>query len=187
MSLQEEDVKGFNIGKKLRAIRTGRRMTLRNVSDVTGLSEGFLSQIENGKNSPSIKTLFKIASAYGMSPADLLEDPPSSLPAFVPKHERQVLQLGELAKFRLTPKHVTSMEVLGGTLEPGGSAGAPYSHGDSDELLIAMKGSVCAEIDGREYRLEAGDCIYYRSSMPHTVYNKGKGVAEVLWVVCPPG
>lgn len=50
-----------SIGIKLKQIRTDKHMTLKELSELTGLSIGFLSQIENGKASVAIDTLSKIA------------------------------------------------------------------------------------------------------------------------------
>lgn len=177
---------GREIGARLRDLRVGRRMTLKTLADRAGLSESFLSQLERGRNTPSLRTLFKIAEVHGLTPADLLDDSTTEVPALTTKDRRAVLEMGEVKKFRMLPRAVTTMEVLGGTLDPGGSAGEPYTHGDSDELLVAVHGTVHAEVGGKTYVLNEGDSLYYRSSMPHTVKNKGDREAEVIWIVCPP-
>ncbi|MBL8580860.1 MAG: cupin domain-containing protein, partial [Rhizobiaceae bacterium] len=61
-----------------------------------------------------------------------------------------------------------------------------YTHGDSDELLLVVAGTVHADVDGKSYVLNEGDALYYRSSMPHTVQNRSEAEVEVLWVICPP-
>lgn len=50
----------------VRALRVVRKMTLAELSAKTGLSVSFLNDIEHGRTNPSLSTLEKIATAYGM-------------------------------------------------------------------------------------------------------------------------
>src|SRR5690625_2611311 len=58
-----------NIGKRLKNLRANRNMTLKNVSEATGLSEGFLSQVEHAKSSITIESLMKISEAFKVNPS----------------------------------------------------------------------------------------------------------------------
>lgn len=52
------------IGQTIRALRELRKLSLVQLAEASGVSKGFLSQMENGKNSnPSLQTLQKIADA----------------------------------------------------------------------------------------------------------------------------
>ncbi len=53
----------IDIGKSLRKLREGRNLSLRSLSEISGLAVNTLSLIENGKTSPSVNTLSKIAKA----------------------------------------------------------------------------------------------------------------------------
>ena len=50
----------------IQALRAVRNMTLAELSTKTGLSISFLNDIEHGRTNPSLSTLEKIATAYGM-------------------------------------------------------------------------------------------------------------------------
>jgi transcriptional regulator with XRE-family HTH domain len=175
-----------HVGTRLRELRVGRRMTLKVVADKAGVSEGFLSQVERGRTAPSLKTLQAVAHALGLEVGDLFVDPDFELPHFTPKAARAVVEIGSLTKRRVTPSAVTTLEVLAGQFEVGGSAGSPYTHGDSDEVAIVLSGLIRAEVDGKEFDMGPGDNLIYRSSMTHTFHNIGDTEAEVLWVLCPP-
>lgn len=61
------------LGTKLRKIRRARRATLRGVEDATGISNAYLSQLENGKISkPSPNFLYKLAKFYEVPYEDLM-------------------------------------------------------------------------------------------------------------------
>ncbi|HVJ81892.1 MAG TPA: response regulator [Planctomycetia bacterium] len=58
------------IGDRIRERRKKSALTLTQLSQRTGLSVGFLSQIELGKNSASVDTLYRIARALGAQPGE---------------------------------------------------------------------------------------------------------------------
>ena len=177
------------MGNRLRTIRTRRRATLRQVADRAGLSESFLSQVERGVASPSVASLHRIAGALGVSVADLFEpDGVRSRPRVLPKESRPALALGSRGrKFLLTPRPLENLEVFVGELEPGGAtADSPYMHGDSEELVVVLSGTVELQLEDRLFELSPGDSIDYRSSVPHRVVNVGPEIAEVMWIISPP-
>lgn len=62
------------IGEHIREGRKAKGLTLAQLADRTGLSVGFLSQIELGKNSASVETLYRIATALGVQPGDFFQN-----------------------------------------------------------------------------------------------------------------
>ena len=60
-----------SLGSTIRERRKALTLTLADMSKRTGVSLGYLSQIELGKNSASIETLYKICLALGIKMADL--------------------------------------------------------------------------------------------------------------------
>jgi transcriptional regulator with XRE-family HTH domain len=178
-----------NVGERVRAIRRLRRATLQTVAKRTGLSESFLSQVERGKANASVASLTRIAGALGVHVADLFEpDRARAHPRVLRRQRRPALAFGNLGrKFLLTPRPLENLEVIAVELDPGGSTGDdPYTHGDSEELVVVVCGRVHLQLDERVYELEPGDSIDYRSSTPHRVVNAGDNVAEVIWVISPP-
>jgi transcriptional regulator with XRE-family HTH domain len=177
-----------DVGERLRDIRRLRRATLKTIADRAGVSESFLSQVERGRASASIASLRRIASALGVSVADLFEPDGPPRPRVLRKDERPSLAFGILGrKLLLTPRPLSHLEVFVGELDPGGSTGAePYAHGDSEELFVVIAGTVQLELGGDVHELEAGDSIDYRSSMTHRVTNVGEERAEVMWIISPP-
>ena len=62
-----------SLGAAIRERRKALSLTLANMSDRTGVSLGYLSQIELGKNSASIETLYRICLALGMKMSELFQ------------------------------------------------------------------------------------------------------------------
>ena len=178
----------LELGERLRAIRLLRRLTLREVAEAAGVSESFVSQLERGRSSASVATLQRLAAAVGIEISDLFAGTPQSGPHVLRRQERQLLEWGHLGrKALLTPKPFHSLEVVSATFDPGGSTGdEPYTHGDSEELLLVLAGRIHLQLDSELLDLSAGDSVNYRSSTPHRVSNPGDEGAEVLFVISPP-
>lgn len=176
------------IGQRLREIRQARRRTLKSVAGSAGISESFLSQVERGTASASIATLKGVANALGVRMGDLFDGGFMALPKVLRKHERPAIHIDVLGtKYQLTPHPVDNLEVYLAEFDPGGSTGGPeYSHGNSDEFVFVLSGTVEIHVDDEAFVLDAGDSIIYRSSSTHSTKNVGDEPAEVLWVISPP-
>ena len=179
---------GVELGERLRAIRVLRRLTLREVAEAAGVSESFVSQLERGRSNASVATLQRLAGAVGIEVSDLFADELRPGPRVLRRQERQLLEWGLLGrKALLTPKPFHSLEVVAAAFDPGGSTGdEPYTHGDSEELLLVLAGRVHLQLGSELLDLATGDSVNYRSSTPHRVSNPGNKPAEVLFVISPP-
>jgi transcriptional regulator with XRE-family HTH domain len=180
---------GVDVGERLRAIRRMRRATLKTVAERAQLSESFLSQVERGRANASVASLQRIAGALGVHVADLFEpNGASGRPRVLRRESRPALTFGVLGqKYMLTPRPLEHLQVIIGEFEPGGSTGdEPYTHGDSEELLVVLSGVVSLQLGTELFELSTGDSIDYRSSVPHRLTNLGGDPAEVMWIISPP-
>lgn len=174
------------VGERLRELRIGRRLTLKEVARRAGLSESFVSQLERGRSGTSLKTLQGLATALGVELGDLFDAHPADRARVIRRAERAPISIGSLSKYRITPGLTSNVEVIGGVFEPGGTAGEDkYTHGDSEEVVVVLDGAVRAEIGADSYELGKGDSLCFRSSVPHTFHATESG-AEVIWIVSPP-
>lgn len=59
-------------GEQLREIRLARGLSVREFAAVTGLNNGYVSNIECGRQScPNMSTIPKLARAYGIEPLEM--------------------------------------------------------------------------------------------------------------------
>ena len=54
----------FQIIREIIAARKDKNITQKELSDLTGITQGDISKIENGNANPSLKTLKKLAAAF---------------------------------------------------------------------------------------------------------------------------
>lgn len=64
----------MQLGETLRRLRKNQKLTLVKVSEATGLSVSFLSDLEREKARPSQESLEKLAEFYGVDISQLVED-----------------------------------------------------------------------------------------------------------------
>ncbi len=161
---------------------------MREIADRAGLSESFVSQLERGQTGATIQSLQRISAALGVDVSDLFTSDDGRDPKIIRRSARRPVAWGTLGrKALLTPKSFEFLEVVAAEFESGGSTGdASYTHGDSEELLLVLEGTIELELDGEAMSLSAGDSVHYRSSAPHRAANPGPEPAEVLYVISPP-
>ena len=175
------------LGARLRVTRRRQRMTLREVATRAGISESFLSQVERGLAGASVATLQRVSSALGVMVADLFEPDQVLRPRVVRHERRSMMNFGGARNYLLTPRPLGNIEVFWTELDPDQSTSeTPFTHGDSEEVVVVAAGEVDVTVAGVPYHLRTGDSITYSSAVPHTCRNNGAVVAEVLFVVSPP-
>ena len=121
--------------------------------------------------------------------ADLFEpNGEPSRPRVLRRESRPALTFGTLGrKFMLTPRPLEHLQVIVGELDAGGSTGdEPYTHGDSEELLVVLEGAVHLQLGTEVFELRAGDSIDYRSSVSSPADERRRRTAEVMWIISPP-
>jgi transcriptional regulator with XRE-family HTH domain len=177
-----------DLGARVRAFRTLRRMSLRALAESTGLSPSFLSQFENGRTNASIGSLRRLAECLGVRLSDLVEQEVRPINTVLRKADRPQLPIGNGAsKFVITQPPLRYVEIYVSEFLPGGSTGTgPYVHGDAQEVVLVLRGVVALYLGDIKHELLAGDSIEYTSSTPHRIVNEGITDAEVLWVTSPP-
>jgi len=60
------------VGARVRALREGKALSRRELSEVSGVSERFLAQLENGQGNISLSRLADVSEALATTPGDLL-------------------------------------------------------------------------------------------------------------------
>ncbi|MDW7709895.1 MAG: cupin domain-containing protein [Deferrisomatales bacterium] len=176
------------LGQKLKSARLARGYSLEELARRTGFSKSFLSQIENGKNSPSIASLKTITQVLGVSIGELFEVDRGDQVYFLRKRDRipfEVVKDKVIFEFGASKVPNRKMEAIFFTLLPGGESEGDYTH-DGEEFGTVVAGTLHLELGGREYVMEPGDSIYFSSTIPHRWKNAGDEPMRALWVITPP-
>lgn len=60
------------VGRNVRRIRAERGLTQEQLAEMTGFSQQYVSGLEQGHRNPTVVTLFELAQALGVTPAELI-------------------------------------------------------------------------------------------------------------------
>jgi len=173
--------------EKLREIRQSRGLSIEELAKRSGLSPGFISQIERGLNHPSISSLREICLVLEIPIFHLFMEEDSEA-LIVRKDERKRIQYPDssVTYELLTPSLSRKIEVVSVSLEEKeSSVPRPQGH-EGEEVVTVLEGKVEALLGQKSYILEKGDTMCYDCRIPHQFINVGKGKAELLAIVTPP-
>ncbi len=178
---------GGPLGSAIRERRLSENLTLVELAAKSGLSQPFLSQVENGRARPSLMSLHQIAKALDTTPQAFFGGPTAdSLTwSLVRAKEVQVLPIdGEES-----PSTSTCHVLLGGdapfhVLEFDGlpSEFLDYFEHDGFEAAYVIRGRAEIDIGGTISELHAGDSISYPARLPHRLRSIGKRPVNVLLI-----
>lgn len=178
------------IGAQIKKLRKENAMTLKQLSDLTGLSVGFLSQLERGMTSVAIDTLVKIASVMGVNINYFFSDMENQNEDPVTRrHEHQVIlsDKDNFIQYRLS-KNLADKDMLPRLVEilPRKKSEKVnlYSH-EGEEFIYILEGILTYYHKDQKYDLYPGDCIHVHSNEPHNWQNHTNGVVRLLEITTP--
>jgi transcriptional regulator with XRE-family HTH domain len=201
-----------SVGSRLRAERERQRLSLRELARRLDVSASLISQVELGKATPSVGTLYAIVSELGMSLDELFFEPGASegrarlgvvrpgddasrartgpTEPVVRVEERKAIQLDSGVRWeRLTSVTEHDVDFLYVVYAVGGASCAEDSlmrhAGREYGHVIAGRLGVTVGFD--TYELGPGDSIAFDSTMPHRLFNAGDAPAEGIWFVIGRG
>jgi transcriptional regulator with XRE-family HTH domain len=176
-----------NLGKTLKAVRTQKRLTLDQLSQMAGVSKAMLSQIEQGKVNPTVAVVIKVSHSLGVQVSELLniEEKRNILHVIPAGEVGYTFRSDPLCRIRtLSPLELEKdIEFYRITLGPRGKLVSEAHFSGTEELLYLSKGKVQLMAASQEMTLNKGDSIHYRADTPHSIINVGKGIVEAFMIV----
>ena len=172
------------IGYNVRSLRKERGITLQQLAEATGLSTGYLSNLERNVNSPTLVNIQKICEALDISLGDMVErNREESI--IVRKDEREVV-IDEQNSIRLENIDYgldkTTFTYM--SIEPGGAGeGLRWEH-DFDEVGTVIKGELTLGLGNQMFHMKEGDTILVKAHTSHCYFNKGTEESVSFWARC---
>jgi transcriptional regulator with XRE-family HTH domain len=184
----------YEIGKKLRQLRLRKKIALIDLGRHTGLSASMLSQLENGKLTPTLATLARIAMVFDVGLDHFFGNRRG-------KKTFSVVRQADRIRFPERPDTPTPayfFECLAFSVQSKGMQAylaefPPRDEGDTGEhvhegaeFLFVLEGSLAIWFEGEEHALAQGDSVYFDSSEPHAYRGTGGSAARAVVVTTPP-
>src|SRR4051794_29736501 len=189
-----------DLGPRLRAIRLRQGVGVRELARRLDLAPSSISQIETGKIGPSVRTLYALASEFGVTVDEVLFDPaaptqqPAAAAAAPPEPGLAVQRAGERPEISLN-SGVTwqrlmfwgdeDVEFMEAIYEPGGASSPDdaFVRHSGHEFGHVLSGTLRVVVGFDEFALGPGDSITFPSSTPHRLSNDGTETVRAIWVV----
>jgi XRE family transcriptional regulator, regulator of sulfur utilization len=178
------------IGARVKALRESAGLSLRDLSERSGVSAPMLSQVERGETSPTLTVAARIAAGLELRLSQLLRLDESGAVTVVRAGERQRggnKKRGHSFEVLTSSQPGQRAELSRHTLAPGGATGAvddpPMHEPGSRETALVERGSVVLVCDGQRHELGEGDCVTFDADLPHHFENPTTADAAFLAVV----
>ena len=177
----------MNLGPLIRKNRKEKKLTLKEVSERAGVSEGFMSQVENNVKSPSVDTLMKICNAMGINAGDVLNQMGNQERLVViRKKEWEDVDLshtGFSTRRFFQPENRTIIDSAIIVLLPNKSIPVRKDINNGQELLCILKGSLDLIRLDETLTLLEGDIVQYWSDKDkQKIVNPNSEQAIALWI-----
>lgn len=177
------------IARNARDLRGERQWSLEQLATRSGVSKGMLVQIEQARTNPSIGTLCRLAEAFGVSLAQLVELSTGSTVRVVAADE--VVRLweggdGSAGDLLVGTDRSEHVELWRWNLAPGVDHDSEGHHPGTRELLAVLAGTLTLEVDGEEHRVETGGAVMFDADHPHRYRNTHKRALDLVLVVVQP-
>jgi transcriptional regulator with XRE-family HTH domain len=178
------------IGARVKALRESAGLSLRDLSERSGVSAPMLSQVERGETSPTLTVAARIAAGLELRLSQLLRLDETGAVTVVRASQRQRggnRRRGHSFEALTSSQPGQRAELSRHTLAPGGATGAaddpPMHEPGSRETALVERGSVVLVCDGQRHQLGEGDCVTFDADLPHHFENPASEDAAFLAVV----
>ncbi|MBY5942058.1 helix-turn-helix domain-containing protein [Halomonas sp. DP5N14-9] len=171
-----------HIATTLKGLRQAQGWSLERAARETGVSKAMLGQIERGESSPTVATLWRIASGFRVSFSSLFGSPTRAMDG--PLEERRVSiddsvwgrdSAGMRAKLLFPYDPMLGFEMFEIELAEGAeSASSPHAPGVVEHLVV-VEGELVLAIDDDWHLLKAGEGLRFFADRPHLMRNEGPG------------
>jgi transcriptional regulator with XRE-family HTH domain len=172
-------------GRRIRALREARGLSLRDLAAISGVSAPMLSQVERGETSPTLAVAVRIASGLGLTLSQLLRLDEGRHVGVVRKADRRPVRRNGHRYEVLTPELPGQRAtVTSHRLKPGArTGGAPLHEPGSRETIVVSSGALALVLDGERYDLAAEDSVTFDADLPHHFENPGREETSFVAVV----
>nr|WP_294148200.1 XRE family transcriptional regulator [uncultured Clostridium sp.] len=176
------------VAKNIKGLREKNKLSMDELSRLSGVSKSMLAQIERGEGNPTISTLWKISNGMGV-PFDALTVRPESPYEIVKTSELQPLleDQGNVKNYSIFPDDdnrkfaVYYLELKEGSYWKS----EPHLKG-AIEFITVFTGQIEIETDGRQFVIGKGESIRFKADNMHSYKNIGNETAILHMIIFNP-
>ncbi|MEM8797199.1 MAG: XRE family transcriptional regulator [Pseudomonadota bacterium] len=188
----------LSVSSEIRQLRKARQMTLKELSNASGVSLSHLSAIERGTAQPSMDALGSVADALSVTPDWFFArrsgaGPMEQACVVRAQNRRNLNSLYQQDVRELGYTDALLSSSIGGNFYMGMTVYEPASDQYEDALLkhkgevhaFLIEGELEVRIGDEVIVLHEGDSYSCDASIPHRAYNRSNRAARVIWAISP--
>ncbi len=175
----------MELGKKIKRMRNQKGLTQSELADRCELTKGYISQLENDLNSPSIATLTDILAALGSNLAEFFQEEKEEKIVFSKKEFIEKDSEGVFWRWLIPNAQKNMMEPVLVELNESVETAGDIPH-EGEEFGYVLEGKIAILLGNKRYVCKKGEAFYYPANKPHSIVNQGKNKAKFLWISTPP-
>ena len=177
------------IGGKLKQLRTEKKLSIAELSRLSDVSTGLISQIERDLVVPSVTSLWRLAKALDTNINYFFYEETTEDQIIVRKgSHRTIVTHNESSYYKML--HPTTANRMLDFTEITLRAGCSYESNplvqhEGEECGYVLKGEMTIHLGSKQYVLQEGDSIYFDCKTPHKYVNNGKEDCVSVWAMTP--
>lgn len=176
----------IRIGNLIKMRRIGMGLSIRELSSKSGVAAGTISQIETGKTSPNLVSIYSLCQTLNFPISALFLEDNSDRIKLVRKNERVSFVRNTSHQEAIVESLITKgdTKMWGGVVDmpPHTDSGDFYYH-EGEEFIFILEGQITFFLESApEYVLEAGDTLYYPNEIGHRWENASDNPAKFMIV-----
>jgi transcriptional regulator with XRE-family HTH domain len=173
------------LGKRLMKLRRGKKLTLKNLANETGLTAKYITQVEKGEVIPPVSVILQLSRALEIDSGVLLTE--EKRRKGKKSDEDYQKRTEDYTYETLTPearhKHLKAFKVF---IDPKSDhKGVSYQH-LGEEFIYVFKGKIEVMVGENKNTLGPDECLHFNSSIVHKLRNISTEKAELLVVLYTP-
>lgn len=177
----------MNIGEKVKELRNKKGLTLKTMSEKTGLSTGFLSQFERGITTIAVEHLSTIAAVLNVKINYFFDDEEEKeliIRSYDQPFVRQLNKTIYKSLSRYPEDKMLSPQLI--ELLPKDEHQHPdiYAH-QGEEFIYVLEGILTLIIEEDIFKLYPGDSAHYLSTQKHNWDNQTNKVVRFITIHYP--
>lgn len=175
----------MNIGEKIKYFRKQKGLTIKELSSITNLSIGFISNLERDFNSPSISNLQQICEALDVNLIELMGDNASKSVIIKKDHRQKIFKncTDNISFELITDPNKPLTGVCSVIKENSDFCELSWGH-NYDEVGVIIQGQLEIEINNKTNILKEGDSVYIEKFSPHRYKNPFDIPCICYWFSC---
>jgi len=179
----------INVGEKIAEYRKAKKLTIKDLAQMTGVTPSLLSQIERGLANPSLNTLNTIAKVLEVPLFSFFTSAANTKELVVKADKRKKMILPERENILyelLSPDLNGSIEMALMELTPRSDSSEQLLEHDGEEVAFVMEGKVNLMLESSILSLDTGDSIRIPRGTKHKWINDYEKDVKVIFAVTPP-